>query len=52
MIAFIEASFGEFDPPEINWLHEIAKKNTDEYWLENDALDGIVESSFGDTRSL
>jgi hypothetical protein len=36
----------------INWLHETTKKKADEYWLDNDALVGIVESSFGDTRTL
>ena len=35
----------------INWLHEKAKEVGDEFWLEREALDGIVEFSFGDTRT-
>jgi hypothetical protein len=36
----------------ICWVHKKAKKKGDEFWLDSDALDGIVESSFGDTRTL
>jgi hypothetical protein len=36
----------------INWLHEKAKKVGDEFWLDRSALDGIIESSFGDTRTI